>query len=440
MFSRLTNTVFRSANNFKLQTARRFISTHNNRLRTVGLTSLLGVTTIGLVSSNVLLSQPKDDEVAKGLVDLYMCLKAKYLANDDNEAAQNLKNKLELLQKNIEDMYVEDFKKSLAALLEKNNADDVVIPTTVKNTAFVFIKPHAVTDAVVDLVESTLKSKGINIVESGTILGEDIDKKMLIDQHYYSIASKATLLLPEKLNVPPAKFKNKFGLEWSDALAQGVVYNAKDACEFLGLDSSGLNAEWARCKNEGRMVKFGGGFYCGLINTVPNKPAVYVFNGFFMSMRNKFVSPGSQIKYFVVDWDGNKLSWEEFRGDLLGPTDPVTAPTESLRGLVYKDWESLGLSSIPNVGDNAVHASASPFEALAERLNWLGADVQSDSFGKLLLESGISEEVIKKWSVDPQVVYGSASLPIKMSLFDSLEDTDSDMCLARMMMIANGLD
>merc|ERR1719273_2548452 len=427
MFSRLSNPLCRSAKALNFQTARRFISPPNKRLHRLGC-AVLGLSSIslGLVSSSIL-SQPKD-EVQK-ILDLF---------KSDN--VDDLKTKIQTLEKSIAEMSLEDFKKGLAEAIKKIDSNEVEIPKAVKNTAFVFIKPHAVTDAVVDLVESTLKSKGINILESGTIGSEDIDKKMLIDQHYYSIASKATLLKPEKLNVPPAKFKNKFGLEWSDALAQGVVYNAKDACEFLGLDAFGLNAEWAKCKKEGRMIKFGGGFYCGLINTVPNKPPVYVFNGFFMAMRNKFVSPGSEIKYFVVDWDGKKISWEDFRGELLGPTDPVTAPAESLRGLVYKNWASLGLSSVPNVGDNAVHASASPFESLAERLNWLGADLQSDSFGKLLLDSGISEELIKTWSVDPQVVYGASSLPIKMSLFDSLEDTDSDMCLARMIMIANSFN
>jgi hypothetical protein len=43
---------------------------------------------------------------------------------------------------------------------------------------------------------------------------------------------------------------------------------------------------------------------------------------------------------------------------------------------------------VPNVGDNGMHASASPFEALAERSNWLGADVGSDPFGKALINAG----------------------------------------------------
>ena len=65
---------------------------------------------------------------------------------------------------------------------------------------------------------------------------------------------------------------------------------------------------------------------------------------------------------------------------------------------------SKGLAAVPNVGDNGVHASASPFEALAERANWLGADVKTDNFGKALIAAGVTEETIKAWSVDPQVI------------------------------------
>jgi hypothetical protein len=41
-----------------------------------------------------------------------------------------------------------------------------------------------------------------------------------------------------------------------------------------------------------------------------------------------------------------------------------------MRNYIYKNYGELGLSSLPNVGDNGVHGSASPFEALAERVNW----------------------------------------------------------------------
>ena len=90
---------------------------------------------------------------------------------------------------------------------------------------------------------------------------------------------------------------------------------------------------------------------------------------------------------------------------MLGPTDPKDAPEGALRGIIAADWEKLGLKAPCNGGDNAVHASASPFEGLAERSNWLGVAVADDPFGKVLLAAGIPEATIKKWSSDPQVTY-----------------------------------
>lgn len=306
-----------------------------------------------------------------------------------------------------------------------------------KNTAFVFIKPHAVTEDAKKMVSEGLKAKGMTIMTEGELTAKQIDEGMLIDQHYYAIASKATLLKPHQLNVPEEKFKGKFGIGWQEALGKGIVLNAKDACDELGLNAAEINTEWAKAKKANKLIKFGGGFYCGLIDTVPGKKPVYVFNGFFMNMRNDYVKPGVSIYYYVVEWDSRKLAWEDFRGKVLGPTDPADAPTDSMRGLFYSNWSKLGLASQPNVGENGVHASASPFEALAERMNWLGAKVSEDAFAQELVAAGIDEATIKEWSVDPVVTYGAESQPIKMSLFDSLEDTDSDMCLARAMMINN---
>jgi len=311
-----------------------------------------------------------------------------------------------------------------------------------KNTAFVFIKPHAVTDATKQLVSSGLEAKGMTILAQGTLTAKQIDDGMLIDQHYYAIASKATILKPHQLNVPAEKFKGKFGIGWQEALDKGVVLNAADACTQLGLDAAGLNAEWAKAKKANKLIKFGGGFYCGLIDTVPNQAPKYVFNGFFMNMRNDYVKPGAEIHYYVVEWDSKKTAWADFRGSVLGPTDPADAPADSMRGLIYSNWKALGLPSQPNVGENGVHASASPFEALAERMNWLGAKLEEDAFAQSLIAAGIPAETIKEWSVDPVVTYGSEQYPIKKSLFDSLEDTDSDMCIAQAMMINGkaGLD
>jgi len=295
--------------------------------------------------------------------------------------------------------------------------------------AFVFIKPHAVTEKVKEAVSEGLKAKGLTILSEGSIASELIDEKKLIDQHYYAIASKATILKPSELNVPTDKFKEQFGLEWSAALEAGNVYNALDGCEKLGITPDEMDSQWGICKKAKKLVKFGGGFYCGLIE-IEGKDPIYCFNGFFMSMRNKFTAPGLSIYYYTVEWEQSALSWEDFRGQVLGPTDPAEAPEGALRGVIAKDWEAFGLTAPCNVGDNAVHASASPFEAMAERNNWLQVPLGEDDFGKAMLAAGISEDWITAGCVDPQVSLDAEGK--KGSLFDSVEDTQADACLAKL--------
>jgi len=295
-----------------------------------------------------------------------------------------------------------------------------------QNQAFVFIKPHANTPKFQAVVKQTLADFGVNINESGSITGEQIDKHKYIDQHYYAIASKATLMQPHELNVPVDKFQKKFGETWKDVLAAGRAFNASGYATHRKWDAATLDKENFAQKKKGLTEKFGGGFYCTQFDNKGKKE--YCFNGFFMSMRSKFTAPGTSINYFVVTFDPDKLSWEDFRGKVLGPTDPATAPAGSLRRLVFDNWQAYGLKAEPNTGDNGMHASASPFEGLAELNNWLKKSWSSVSFGKTLLGAGFSESTLNEWSVDPQIW---VSCDKKGSMFDQVEDMDADECLKK---------
>merc|ERR1719197_1175128 len=296
------------------------------------------------------------------------------------------------------------------------------------NSAFVFLKPAAVTDKMKELVTATFEKKGLKVLKEGEIKADVIDKKKLVDKHYYAIASKATLLKPDKLNIPTDKFKEQFGLEWADVLKDGKALNAADACEKFGIDADELDKMWGAAKKSKNLVKLGGGFYCAKLEK-DGKGPFYVFNGFFMTMRSGFVKEGASIYYYVVEWDPKDMPWSDFRGKVLGPTDPAEAPADSLRGGAYKDWQNLGLASQPNTGENCVHASASPFEALCERMNWLGYKADRDAWGKALLNAGVRPKTIKEWSLDPAVSYGSTLNPTVKSIWDTLEDMDAQACI-----------
>jgi nucleoside diphosphate kinase len=259
--------------------------------------------------------------------------------------------------------------------------------------ALVFIKPQANTPATVELVRSMLEKAGCTIVEEGSIDGSVIDERRLIDQHYYAIASKvfapflptpepywtfflqATLLSPGELSVPADKFAAAMGEDWSTVLREGRAANALQACKQWDCTPAELEITFRKAeKIPGNVVKLGGGFYCGRLPCPAGKAgpaALYVFNAFFMAMRAKFVGPDHSIHYFSVEWEPCTMSWAHFRGELLGPTDPLEAPPTSLRGSILAQWARLGIACLPSKGDNGVHASASPLEGLAEKMNWL---------------------------------------------------------------------
>jgi len=300
------------------------------------------------------------------------------------------------------------------------------------NSAFVFIKPHACKGTpgkVEDLVESSFKDAGIRITGKGEMLAETIDKNMHIDTHYGAIASKAVKLKPSELVVPDkgkAGFEKMFGEKWDDVVAQGKVYNAKDGAAKLGIDGAGLNDKWSKLSRGKNLIKFGGGFYCGKVD------GVYIMNGFYMEMRAAYTNLGEKIQWYTVSWPTENLSWSDFRSEVLGATDPSTAPKDSIRRKILDNYRALGLKSKPNTGDNGVHASASPFEALAERVNWLGASIEEDPYGKGLMAAKVPKATIENWSEDSQVSVDGETPPGKtMSVFDTLEDLDADTILAK---------
>lgn len=299
------------------------------------------------------------------------------------------------------------------------------------NSAFVFVKPHAckgIPGKVESLLEDAFRSHGIRITDHGEMKAEVIDAKMHIDTHYGAIASKAVKLQPKELNVPDkgkAEFQRLFGESWDSALKAGKVYNAKDGAVKLGTDASGLNDMWSKLDKKKDLVKFGGGFYCGKVGDI------YIINGFYMEMRSAYTNPGEKIHWYTVSWPADALSWADFRGKVLGATDPSAAPKNSIRREILDKFKELGLKTKPNTGDNGVHASASPFEALAERMNWLGVPMEEDPFGKALLTK-VPKATIAKWAEDAQVEVKGETAPGKtMSLFDTLEDLDADTILAK---------
>ena len=295
------------------------------------------------------------------------------------------------------------------------------------NRAFVFVKPNAMNPEAIELVRRKLREFKIDIVSEGSIDAATIDSNLLIDNHYGAIASKAIGKAPYDISESAAElFATTFKEDYSEVLAHGRVLNAKEACTRLGIDHHQLGDKWASLERGVSLVKFGGGFYCGRLDDI------YVINGFYMAMRASYVTPPAAVRWMTVEWQPKEtgLTWATFRSDVVGATDPSVAASTSIRAAILNQWRSLGLSNAPSVKENGFHASASPFEALLERMNWLKlGDFTNDPFGKELYNAGVSAANIKLWGEDPQVdeTWGRGNL------FDILEDLDIENCISTLM-------
>lgn len=291
------------------------------------------------------------------------------------------------------------------------------------NTAFVFVKPNASgVEAVMRLVKSKLGTSAGDIIEEGRISTEMIEQQGIASKHYNCLAPRAVTRRPDEYVLPiegQDAFREMFKLPWLEALKSGQVFNAADAATRLEISTDELGRRCEQLQVGKDMLKLGRGFYCCKID------AIFVVNGFYTSMTQKLTVPDGHIAHFSVRWDSTSMSWTDFRDKVIGATDPAAAESGSLRHEFHRDWGQLGLPEAPTVHDNVLHASASAFEAMAERALWLNRPMAEDDVGRALLTVGVPLRTLAAWCQNPTVTYQWKRHP----LFDLFEGLDTSECV-----------
>jgi UMP-CMP kinase len=285
------------------------------------------------------------------------------------------------------------------------------------NTAFVFIKPHAVNDSVQDLVKQHFLAHEIEIVRQGSMTSEHISKHGLIDSHYAALAENAVKVTPGDLGVAAGTklmFEAQFGCAWDKALEEGKLMNlAGFQDQFPDMSVEAIENKW----RAGKALKLAPGTYVGHMKDED----VFVVNAFYGQMRQKYIQPGASMVWFVVKFSEATLSWQRFRGNIIGATDPTKAGSGSLRGKILANWKELGLTTVPNMGDNGVHASAGPVEGLKERMVWLSNTMETDPAGRAMIKAGVSPALLEAWCSNSVCEIAGK----KDKAFDLLEDIDT---------------
>jgi hypothetical protein len=107
---------------------------------------------------------------------------------------------------------------TLFTFYAKRAASEKTCDASLKNSAFVFVKPHANTPMVQKLVREKLVAAGCTILSEIDIDGKTIDEQKLIDQHYYAIGAC-------------------FYLIWSSTLEQLFIFSQTGRILFYSIQS-----------------------------------------------------------------------------------------------------------------------------------------------------------------------------------------------------------
>jgi len=291
------------------------------------------------------------------------------------------------------------------------------------NRSLLYVKPHANKREMCDFIRQYLVNKKCKVLNEGSISSANLRESFEVQ--YSDLSKKAIVLEPHECPLSSEsmmEFEKKFKIAWSVAVRKKLVQSSRGSCELLDIPPSTLSEAWMECVSNGKMVKLGRGFYCGLIDTIPNKPPLFCINGFFMAMRAEYLADNASVHYFLVEWDNAAMSWSDFRKNVIGGTNPSFANETSLRSLMNARWEELGLACPLDMMRNGLHASASAFEALVERSIWLGVPLESDiHFGANLFSSTVPASVLKEWTTNPTAR--------NKYIFDHMENKGSQQCL-----------
>ena len=283
--------------------------------------------------------------------------------------------------------------------------------SSIESTLLV-LKPDWDRPSMVTLIGEVLKSHGVTASVSSLVGAEEMIARSVIKNQYarlYRFAEeiRSITLSPEE----KSHFLTTFDTDWDDVWGSSQVYNAHDIRVELQISDSQLDALCRRSSSP--TIQLQSGLFVSRIDTAcTDDPRVqrsllfplFIVNGFYGAMRDSYTEGGRSSRYMKIEWDAEHMSWSDMLVEVIGDKNPYSAAPSSIRGRVFREWESLGFEQAPTLDNNIIHCSASSFAAMVDRLVWIkGAMLYTDLLGARLLSARIPVQHIQKWLENPTV-------------------------------------
>ena len=246
--------------------------------------------------------------------------------------------------------------------------------------------------AVWDLFAGAFAAYDVTVHRIKIMTGPELDQAGVMQRHYGVINQISRLGRPALTEAADQALSALLGDEGEDAVVLG-------GHQFLERYAEISPFALAMLFSNASVTRLGPGTYAAPVRM--DGATVVILNGFHPRQLSFFTAADAVCAFLHAS---SPTDWEALRSDLIGATDPSKATARSLRGTLYADPGSFGLTAV-NSNFNGVHMSAGPLEGLGELDRFFG-EVQplTDwSFARTLAAAGASTETITGFLDNPLI-------------------------------------
>ncbi|KAK7196196.1 Flagellar Member 1 [Novymonas esmeraldas] len=264
---------------------------------------------------------------------------------------------------------------------------------------FLWLHPSSTTPAVRDAVPELLLAHRVRVRASGAVPLRVALEHELLDVVHDSLFKNAYVRRGAEVPITDAEaqlFERHFQQSWVNAVQLGLILNAREAEQRYG--TVHVMTWWDGLAPE-HQVRLSETLFVGYMDD----EGLYVLNAPYSYRRARLHTGSHEVVWYAVEWDRADMSWARFLTDVVGAADPAEAATGSLRRHFGDHWTRYSLPGKPDEIECVLHASESPLAALAERCRWLAQGPKDDSYGRLLLQSGVSPLLLSALLDNPSV-------------------------------------
>lgn len=300
------------------------------------------------------------------------------------------------------------------------SSDSLPTPDS-RHEAVLFIKPElamlseTTLRPVLEMIDAACAKYDVEILNIGTLGWKYMAAHNIAGEHYGVINKISREGMSALSDAVQQKIREIFGVE--DKYVMG-------AHQFLAAypewTATTLGDKW-EAQNATHTQKLAPGTYGQKFEQ--NGITHVLLGGFHPGQLLHFTDEGRSIIVMPVR---SKTSWATLRDEMVGATDPTTAPAGALRAQLLANKDSLG---IPNVskGLNGIHLSAGPLEGMVEVVRFTsnlssGSKIaySTTNFGNAWTQSGGSASELSKLADNEMLTVGGKTI----SAFDATELMD----------------